>query len=114
MLLLQEHAQEGTSEYTVEAVAGGVLLKKAVLKDFAIFTGKHLHWTLFFKKVAVLQPCNTAKKILQHSQVFSCEYCKISKNTYFEDICKRLFLIVNCSKIILKRFKKVFSLNSLS
>ena len=111
MMLLQEHAREGTSEHTVEAVAGGVLLKKAVLKDFAIFTGKHLHWSLFFKKVAVLQPCNIAKKILQH-RCFPVGIAKFLRTPILKNICKRLFLIVNCSKIILKHFKKVFSLNS--
>ena len=43
-----------------------VFCKKAVLKTFAKFTGKHLLWSLF------------------SAQVFSCEYCKIFKNTYFE------------------------------
>ena len=38
-------------------------VNKAVLKNFAIFTGKHLCCTM---------------------QVFSCEHCEILKNTYFE------------------------------
>ena len=32
------------------------ILKKVVLKNFAKLTGKHLCWSLFFKKVADLQP----------------------------------------------------------
>ena len=36
-------------------------LKKAVLKNCAIFTGKHLCWSLFFNKVAGMQALNTAK-----------------------------------------------------
>ena len=31
-----------------KAATEGVLKKKAVLKNFAIFTGKHLCWSLFF------------------------------------------------------------------
>ena len=45
-------------------------MKKAVLKIFAIFTGK-------------LQACNVFKKRLQ--QMFSFQYCKIIKTTYFEE-----------------------------
>ena len=32
-----------------------VLYKEAVLKNFAIFTGKHLCWSLFLNKNAGLQ-----------------------------------------------------------
>ena len=39
------------------------------------FTGKHISWSLHLIK---LQACK-----LQH--VFSCEYCEIFKNTYFEE-----------------------------
>ena len=47
-------------------------IKKAVLKNFAIFIVKILSWSLFFNKVVP-------------AQVFSCEYCKIFKNTNFEE-----------------------------
>ena len=43
-----------------------VSYKKTVLKEFAIFTGKHLCWSLFFNKSAGLQACNFIKKRLQH------------------------------------------------
>ena len=33
-----------------------VLYKKAVLKNFAIFTGKHLCWSLFLIKLQALRP----------------------------------------------------------
>ena len=42
-------------------------IKKAVLKSFAIFTGKHLCWSPFFNKIAGTQPRNVIKKRLQHS-----------------------------------------------
>ena len=41
-------------------------IKKAFLKDFVIFTGKHLFKGLFFNKVAGHQACNFIKKRLQH------------------------------------------------
>ena len=57
---------------------------KGVLRNFVKFTGKHLPQRLFYNKVAGLRPeaCNF---IIKESlaQVFSCEFWKISKNTYF-------------------------------
>ena len=49
-------------------------MKKAVLKNLTIFTGK-------------LQTCNFIKKRLQHRYfpALSSEYCEIFKNTYFEE-----------------------------
>ena len=46
-----------------------VFYKKGVLKNFTIFTGKHLCQSLFFKK-----------ETLAH--VFSCEFCEIFKNSF--------------------------------
>ena len=46
-------------------------MKKAVLKNFAIFTGK-------------LQACNFIKNTLQQ-RCFPSEYCEIFKNSYFEE-----------------------------
>ena len=48
-------------------------MKKGVLENFLEFTGKHLWQSLFFNKVAGLV------------QVFSCEFCKISRNTSFTE-----------------------------
>ena len=39
----------------LEAVVWRCSVKKSVLKNFAKFTGKHLHQSLFFNKVAGLQ-----------------------------------------------------------
>ena len=44
-------------------------VKKGVVRNFAKFTGNHLCQSLFIKK-----------EIL--AQVFSCEFCEISKNTF--------------------------------
>ena len=57
-----------------------VSCKKDVLRNFAKFTGKHLCQNLFFNKVAG-QVCNFIKKEVL-AQVFSCEFCEISKNTF--------------------------------
>ena len=48
-------------------------IKRAVLKNLAIFTEKHLHWSLF-------RPSKETP-----TQVFFCEYCQIFKSTYFEE-----------------------------
>ena len=50
-------------EQNSEAAAGGIL------KNFANFTGNHLCWSLFFKKLQVFSPAT----LLKISQVFSCE-----------------------------------------
>ena len=53
-----------------------VFCTNVALINFAKFTGKQLRQRLFFKKVAVY-----LKKSL--AQVFSWEFYKISKNTFF-------------------------------
>ena len=60
-----------------------VFCKKSVLGNFAKFTGKHQCQSLFFNKVVGLRPeaCNFIKKEAL-AQVFSCEFCEISKNTF--------------------------------
>ena len=60
-----------------------VFYKKGVLKNFAKFTGKHLYQSLFFNKVAGAT-CNVIKKETL-AQVFSCEFCEISKNTFLTE-----------------------------
>ena len=39
-----------------------VFFKRAVLKIFALFTGKHLCWCLFFDKIPRLKACSFIKK----------------------------------------------------
>ena len=45
-------------------------VRKAVLRNFAKFTRKHLRRSLFLKKETL-------------AQVLSCEFCEISRNTFF-------------------------------
>ena len=49
-----------------------VFYKKGVLKNGTKFTGKHLCQSLFFNNIAELK-----------TQVSSCEFCEIFKNTFF-------------------------------
>ena len=46
-----------------------VLCRKGIPRNFTKFTGKHLCQSLFFKETLAL--------------VFSCEFCEISRNTFF-------------------------------
>ena len=59
------------------------VVAKSVLRNFTKFTGKHLRQGLIFNKVADWA-CNVIKKETL-AQVFSCEFCEISKNTFFTD-----------------------------
>ena len=69
-----------------EAVTQRYSVRKGVLRNFAKFTGKHLCQSLFFNEVASAA-CNFIKKETL-AQVFSCEFCEISKNNVFtEHLC---------------------------
>ena len=57
-----------------------VFCKKVVLKNFGKFTGKRLCQSLYFDKVA--GQASNFIKIETLAQVFSCEFSKISKNTF--------------------------------
>ena len=70
-------------------------MKKGALINFTKFTGKHLRQSLLFNK-----GCNFIKKETL-AQVFSCEFCEISKHTLFTEhlwttasdfICGLLFI----------------------
>ena len=108
----------------METAVRGVLKKKCVLRNFTKFTGKHLCQSLFFNKLIVFflivsflspEPCNFIKKETQ-AQVFSCQFCDISKNTFFYrtplDDCFwhyktpiiKPFEKVNLKKILIKKF----------
>ena len=54
--------------------------KIVVLKNFIRSTGKHLWWSLFCKKAAGWMQFIKKETL---AQVFSCEFCRISKNTFF-------------------------------
>ena len=64
-----------------------VFVKKGILRNFANFTGRHLCQSLFFNKVAGLRVSGLQLfiKIETLAQVFSGEFCEISKNTFFTE-----------------------------
>ena len=59
-----------------------MLCKIGVLRNFIEFPRKHLYQSLFFNKVAGL--CNFIRKD-SLAQVLSCEFCEISKNTFYRE-----------------------------
>ena len=59
-----------------------MFFKIGVLKNFAIFTGKSLCWSLFLIKL-LKRNTNTG---------FSCEKCKIFKNTFFTEHLSSMLL----------------------
>ena len=63
----------------LEAVARRCSVKKAVLKTCAIFTGKHLRWSLF---LITLQGLQHKSKETQ-TQMISCEYCGVLRTAFF-------------------------------
>ena len=75
---------------------GVLFCKKGALGNFIKFTGKHLCQSLFFNKVAALSLQLYLKKAL--AQVFLCEFCEISKNTFSyrkplgDCFCKRYYV----------------------
>ena len=65
---------------------------KAVLENFAIFTGKHLSWSFFLIKFQTFRP------VTKTHEVFSYEYCEFSRMQILKDICKRLLLVFQSNK----------------
>ena len=59
-------------------------MKKGFLRNFAKVTGKRLYQGIFFNKVAGLGSSTLLKKETL-AIVFPCEFCEISKNTFFTE-----------------------------
>ena len=79
--------------------------KKDVLRNFTKFAGKHLCQRLFFNKVAGLRHRSLA-------QAFSCEFCEISKNTFYKKHSWWLLLTLDLritQKMIQKRLPHDFA-----
>ena len=64
-------------------------IKKAILKHFVIFTGKHRYRGLFFNKVAGHQACNFIKKRFQNRYYFA-NIRKFIRRTILKNISERL------------------------
>ena len=81
---------QGTDNYFIRSTHQNCSVKKGVLKSFAIFTGKHLCWSLFLNIVAGLQ-------VFWWSLPISCLHCKL------------LFISANVSSIALIKFVCIWS-----
>ena len=64
---MEEHSEPARSSHHSYSI------RKSVLKNFSKFTGKQLYQRFFFIKKESL------------AQVFSCQLCKIFKNTFFTE-----------------------------
>ena len=65
--------------------------KKGALKNFTKFTGKHLHLSLFFIKVAGLRPVTLFKKRFWH-RCFSVNFAKFLRAPFFMEHLRWLIL----------------------
>ena len=79
--------------------------KTGVLKNFAIFTGKHLCWSLFLIKFLF----NKVSLQMTPTQVLSYEYCKIVRNSFFTEHLRWLLLPLNSNKGKKKKVRKSYS-----
>ena len=61
-----------------------VFYNEVVLKKFELFTGKHLRWSLFLKKL---------KRKLQH-RCFLMNIAKFLREHFWRNICQQLFLSI--------------------
>ena len=85
------------SSLSTEADTRGVL-KKAVLTNIAIFTGRRLCWILFVIKLQAfpdVQVCNFIKKGLQLRN-FPVNIPKLLRTPILKNICEWLLLFITC------------------
>ena len=70
-----------------------MFFKKDVLKNFSIFTGKHLCWSLLLNKWQVFRSAALLKKRLQHS-CFPVNIAKFLRTAFLQNISGgRLYII---------------------
>ena len=77
--------------------------KNSVFRNFTNFTGKHLCQSLFLNKVPGLYNFIKKKTL---AQMFSCEFCEISKNIFLHKTLWWLFLIYNIEEVLLHEMEK--------
>ena len=73
--------------------------KKAVLENFAIFTGKNLCWSLFFNENAGRKSCNIIKKRL-HNRSFPMNIAKFLLTSVLTQ------LVITCSKLAIETLEQ--------
>ena len=71
---------QASSQHIASSSHSQMLFKIGVLKDFAVFTGKHMCLSLFLIKLQAFGPATILNETPK--QVFSCEYCEIVKNSF--------------------------------
>ena len=76
---------------TEAATGGGLWFEKAVLRNFANFTGKHPCQSLFFNKVAGLRPATLLKKTLWYT-FFILNFAKFIRKPILQITAERLLL----------------------
>ena len=75
----------GTFKYCRVQIGNGfywLTVKQSMSNNVSLYTS--IHWRLVFSKTSQYLQKKTFKK-QSPTQVFFCEYCKIFKNTYFEE-----------------------------
>ena len=77
--------------------------KKTVLKNFAIFTGKHRYWSLFLINLHVLKIYKFIKKRLQH-RCFPVNIVKFLRTPILKNIGERWLLDLDKANSISFRF----------
>ena len=87
--LIQKHSPV----LCAEAATGGVLQKKAVFKNFAIFTEKHQCWSLFLLKLRSLLSATLLKRD-SNTEVVLLMLRNFIKTVIFKNIYERLLLSV--------------------
>ena len=68
-----------------------VFFKKAILKNFATFTGKHLCWRLFLINLQTWRPTSLLKRD-SNTVVFPMNVTKFLKTPILKNLCKRLLV----------------------
>ena len=78
--LNQKRTKENKKNLLKTTIQINFSVKKGVLKNFMIFTGKRLCQSLSLDKVAWLKPVIYLKRDFCSTQVFSYKLCKVFKN----------------------------------
>ena len=86
-----------------------MFFKIGALRNFAIFIGKHLCWSLFLIKLQAWRYHRCLIDAL--TQVLTYEYCEIFKNSFFMEQLRWLFLM-SCLKYSLLSLKAPSRLKS--
>ena len=72
-----------------------VLYKKSILRNFAIFTGKHLCWSLFLIKLQAFKSAILLKR--DSSTGAFLNIVKFLRTPVLKNICERLLMVSNTS-----------------